>query len=126
MEKIDKSTTDIAPSSRDIAESKRIRLITLSKEKGFKSKIILFDGDGSTMSDTKYYLWMQELRLWLLESGLDCFGTAGTHLKEWMSYVDHDTILNFETVYSDSNKFYDTLPLALEKALTEGLKLTEK
>lgn len=102
------------------------KLIALSKEKGFKSKRILFDGDGSAMSEASYNLWMFDLRLWLLESGLDCFGSAGSHLKEWMAYVDHDTILGFTTIYSDSTEFFESLPLALEKALYEGLKLTEK
>lgn len=102
------------------------KLIALSKEKGFKSEIILFDGDGSTLSDKKYFLWLCELKLWMCTTnGMDCFASAGSNLKEWHSYVDYDSLLDFKTVYSDKQD-YDSLPKALEKALYEGLKLTEK
>lgn len=102
----------------------RKELISLSKELGFKPEQILFN-DYKQLSDKRYYLWLCELRLWMIENnGLDCFGQAGTHLKEWQAYVDYDTITDFETIYSDP-KTYPSLPLALEKALFEGLKLTK-
>ena len=104
------------------------KLIALSKEKGFKSEIILFDGDGSTLSDKKYYLWLCELKLWMVEfNGIECIAQSIEHLREWKAIVDHDSITSFVTVYeSESDEYYDSLPQALEVALIEGLKLTKK
>ena len=103
------------------------KLIALSKEKGFKSKIILFDS-ADTLSDTKYYLWMCEFKLWMIEvNGLDCYAFAGGHLKDWYANVDHDTIIDFTTVYTRTdNHHYESLPQALEVAQYEGAKLLKK
>lgn len=106
--------------------SNKNKLIALSKEIGFKSKIILFDSP-DTLSDTKYYLWMCEFKLWMIEvNGLDCFASAGGHLKHWIAYVDHDTILDFKTVYVKDEESYESLPQALEMALYQGAKLLKK
>ncbi len=102
------------------------KLIALSKERGFKAEQMLFDSvDG--LSDKRYYLWMCELQLWMIEvNGLLCEGLAGEHLRDWYASVDYDKILSFETLYADNLQSYSSLPLALEKALFEGLNLTEK
>ena len=107
------------------------KLIALSKEKGFKSKIILFD-DYKSLSDTKYYLWLCELKMWMYTgSGVLCMADMEGHLKEWHCWVDIDDLSNVKTVYAsighkkDPNN-YPSEPQALEVALYEGLKLTEK
>ena len=107
------------------------KLIALSKEKGFKSKIILFD-DYKSLIDTKYYLWLCELKMWMItENGLFCSGNPVTHLQEFQACIEQDNLLHFVTVYDSLSidngvTTYDTLPQALEKALFEGLKLTQK
>ena len=107
------------------------KLIALSKEKGFKSEQILFDSiDGLT--DKRYYLWMCELKLWLLEgSDLFCSGDPVNHLEEFRAAVEYDNLLDLTTVYDSITtekgvELFDKYTLALEKALYEGLKLTEK
>lgn len=107
------------------------KLIALSKEKGFKSKIILFD-NADSLSEDKYYLWLCELKMWIMrECGLFCSANPLTHLQEFQAAIEQDNLLHFVTVYDslsiDNNvTTYESLPQALEVALTEGLKLTEK
>jgi len=109
------------------------KLIALSKEKGFKSKIIQFD-DYKSMSDDKYYLWLCELKMWLMrECGLFCYGNPVSHLQEFQAAVERDDLINFNTVYdsivdsdNEETRLFKSLPIALEKALLEGLKLTDK
>ncbi len=107
------------------------KLIALSKEKGFKSKIILFD-DYKSMSEAKYYLWLCELSMWMItQNGLFCSGSPVTHMQEFQASVERDDLLKFVTIYDSLSidndvTMYNTLPQALEVALYEGLKLTKK
>ncbi len=101
------------------------KLINISKEKGFKSKIV---------EPKDYELWLFELRGWLKrEAGLYASANPVNHLKEWQAAVEYDDLINFKSVYdsitdagSEKERLFKEEHQALEIALYEALKLTKK